>query len=152
MDNNQNGSNWNGHNGQRDRWNSSSSDSSYYNQPTHRPYGQSFSVASAVCGLLSMTTSCTIVLSLPLGALGILFAVLAHRAKKKMNSTCGTGLILSCVGLTTAVSMIVYSFVMLPSLMQNATFRNQVNAVSQQLYGMDFDEFMEGAYGYSFDD
>ena len=41
---------------------------------------------------------------------------------------------------------------MLPSLMQNATFRNQVNAVSQQLYGMDFDEFMEGAYGYSFDD
>ena len=120
--------------------------------PTHRPYGQAFSVASAVCGLLSMTTSCTIVLSLPLGALGILFAFLAHRAKKKMNSTCGTGLILSCVGLTTAVSMIVYSFVMLPSLMQNDTFRNQVNAVSQRLYGMDFDEFMEGAYGYSFDD
>ncbi len=152
MDNNQNGSNWNGHNGQRDRWNRSSSDSSYYNQPTHRPYGQAFSVASAVCGLLSMTTSCTIVLSLPLGALGILFAFLAHRSKKKMNSTCGTGLILSCVGLTTAVSMIVYSFVMLPSLMQNDTFRNQVNAVSQRLYGMDFDEFMEGAYGYSFDD
>ena len=152
MDNNRNGSNWNGHNGQRDRWNSNASNSSYYNQPTHRPYGQAFSVASAVCGLLSMTTSCTIVLSLPLGALGILFAFLAHRAKKKMNSTCGTGLILSCVGLTTAVSIIVYSFVMLPSLMQNATFRNQVNAVSQQLYGMDFDEFMEGAYGYSFDD
>ena len=85
MDNNRNGSNWNDHNGQRDRWNSSSSDSSYYNQPTHRPYGQAFSVASAVCGLLSMTTSCTIVLSLPLGALGILFAVLAHRAKKKRS-------------------------------------------------------------------
>ena len=154
MDYNQNGQNNrdNRDNGQWDRWNSNASNSSYYNQPTHRPYGQAFSVASAVCGLLSMTTSCTIVLSLPLGALGILFAFLAHRAKKKMNSTCGTGLILSCVGLTTAVSMIVYSFVMLPSLMQNATFRNQVNAVSQQLYGMDFDEFMEGAYGYSFDD
>ena len=60
--------NWNGNNGQRDRWNSSASNSSYYNQPTHRPYGQTFSIASAICGLLSMTTSCTIILSLPLGA------------------------------------------------------------------------------------
>ena len=144
--------NWNGNNGQRDRWNSSASNSSYYNQPTHRPYGQTFSIASAVCGLLSMTTSCTIILSLPLGALGILFAVLAHRTKKKMNSTCVTGIALSCVGLTTAISMIVYSFVMLPSLMQNDAFRNQVNAVSRQLYGVDFDEFMEETYGYSFDE
>ncbi len=144
--------NWNGDDRRQDRWNSSASNSSYYNQPTHRPYGQAFAVASAACGLLSMTTSCTIILSLPLGALGILFAALAHRAKKKMSSTCATGIILSCVGLATAVSMIVYSFVMLPSLMQNDLFRNQANAVSQRLYGMDFDEFMEGAYGYSFDD
>ena len=152
MDNNWNGGNWNGNDGQRDRWNSSASNSSYYNQPTHRPYGQSFSIASAVCGLLSMTTSCTIILSLPLGALGILFAVLAYRAKKKINNTCVTGIILSCVGLTTAVSMIVYSFVMLPTMMRNEAFRGQVNAVTQQLYGMDFDEFMEEAYGYSFDE
>ena len=140
------------HHEEWDKWNSNASNSSYYNQPTHRPYGQTFSIASAVCGLLSMTTSCTIILSLPLGALGILFAVLAHRTKKKMNSTCVTGIALSCVGLTTAISMIVYSFVMLPSLMQNDAFRNQVNAVSRQLYGVDFDEFMEETYGYSFDD
>ena len=135
-----------------DKWNSNASNSSYYNQPTHRPYGQTFSIASAICGLLAMTTSCTIILSLPLGALGILFAVLAHRTKKKMNTTCVTGIALSCVGLVSAVSMIVYSFVMLPSLMENEAFRNQVNAVSQQLYGMDFDVFMEETYGYSFDD
>ena len=144
--------NWNGNNGQQDRWNSNASNSSYYNQPTHRPYGQTFSIASAICGLLAMTTSCTIILSLPLGALGILFAVLAHRTKKKMNTTCVTGIALSCVGLVSAVSRIVYSFVMLPSLMENEAFRNQVNAVSQQLYGMDFDVFMEETYGYSFDD
>ena len=144
--------NWNGNNGQQDRWNINASNSSYYNQPTHRPYGQTFSIASAICGLLAMTTSCTIILSLPLGALGILFAVLAHRTKKKMNTTCVTGIALSCVGLVSAVSMIVYSFVMLPSLMENEAFRNQVNAVSQQLYGMDFDVFMEETYGYSFDD
>lgn len=152
MDNNWNGSNWNGDSGKRDRWNSNASDSSYYNQPTHRPYGQTFSIASAVCGLLAMTTSCTIVLSLPLGALGILFAVLAHRTKKKMNTTCLMGIALSCVGLVTALSMIVYSFLTLPSMMQNESFRGQINAVTQQLYGMDFDEFLEEAYGYSFED
>lgn len=143
--------NWNRDNGQWDRWNSNSSNSSYYNQPTHRPYGQTFSIASAVCGLLSLTTSCTVILSLPLGALGILFAVLAHRSKKKMSTSCVTGITLSCVGLLTTVSMIVYSFVMLPSLMENEAFRGQMNAVMQQMYGMDFDEFMEENYGYSFE-
>ena len=151
MDNNQNGSNWNDHNGQRDRWNSSSSDSSYYNQPTHRPYGQTFSMASAVCGLLAMTTGCTVILALIFGSLGLLFGVLAHRSKKRMNTTCATGIILSCAGLVTVVSMIIYSLVSLPSLMQNEMFRNQVNSVSQMLYGVDFDEFMEEVYGYSFE-
>ena len=47
--------------------------------------------------------------------------------------------------------MIIYSLVSLPSLMQNEMFRNQVNSVSQMLYGVDFDEFMEEVYGYSFE-
>lgn len=144
--------NRNGDNGRWDRWNSNSSNSSYYNQPTHRPYGQTFSIASMICGILSMTTCCTIVLSLPLGALGILFGVLAHRKGKKMNTNCVTGITLSCAGLTVAVSMIVYTFVMLPVLMRNDSFRSQIDAVSQQMYGMDFAEFMEERYGYSFEE
>ena len=68
-----------------------------------------------------------------------------------MNTTCATGIILSCAGLVTVVSMIIYSLVSLPSLMQNEMFRNQVNSVSQMLYGVDFDEFMEEVYGYSFE-
>lgn len=152
MDFNQNGNNQNRDNGQWDRWNSNASNSSYYNQPTHRPYGQSFSIASAVCGLLSMMTCCTIILSLPLGALGILFAVLAHRKGKKMSSACATGLIFSCVGLVSALSMILYSFVMLPTLMKNEAFRSQLNAMTEQIYGMDFTELMEEYYGYSFEE
>ena len=101
------------HHEEWDKWNSNASNSSYYNQPTHKPYGQAFSIASAACGLLSLMTCCTIVLSLPLGALGLLFAVLAHRKGRKMNTQCVTGITLSCIGLVTALSMIVYSFVML---------------------------------------
>lgn len=135
-----------------DKWNSNASNSSYYNQPVHRPYGQIFSIASAVCGLLSLMTCCTIVLSLPLGALGLLFAVLAYRKGRKTSNICVTGITLSCIGLAVAAALIVYSFVMLPALMRNDVFRRQINAVSQQMYGMDFDAFLEEYYGYSFED
>ena len=45
MDYNRNGQNNqnNRNNDQWDRWNSNASNSSYYNQPTHRPYGHSLS-------------------------------------------------------------------------------------------------------------
>ena len=141
----------NGNNGQWDRWDSNASNSSYYNQPTHRPYGQAFSTASAVCGLLAMATGCTVVLSLPLGSLGILFAVLARRSKKKMSNTCFAGLALSCAGLAAAVTMLVYSFAMLPSLMKDEGFRSQLDGVTRQLYGIDFSEFMKETYGYTFE-
>lgn len=153
MEQNQNGWNDQGRdNRQWDKWNSNASNSSYYNQPTHRPYGQSFSIASGICGLLSVTTCCAVILSLPLGALGILFAILAHRKGKKMNTACTTGLTLSCVGLATAVSVIIYTFVMLPTLMKDETFRHQIDAVTEQMYGVDFSEFMQEYYNYSFEE
>ncbi len=92
------------------------------------------------------------VLSLPLGALGLLFAVLAYRKGRKTSNICVTGITLSCIGLAAAAALIVYSFVMLPALMRNDVFRRQINAVSQQMYGMDFDAFLEEYYGYSFED
>lgn len=149
MDYNQNGQN---NNGSWDRWNSSASNSSYYNQPTHRPYGQSFSVASAVCGILSVTACCAVIISLPLGALGILFAVLAHRKGKKMNNTCTLGVIFSSIGITCAVTLVIYSFAMLPVFMKNDVFRSQFDRVTEQMYGMDFTEFMEEFYGYTIEE
>ena len=153
MDYNQNGQNNrnNRDNDQWDRWNSNASNSSYYNQPTHRPYGQAFSVAAAVCGLLSATTCCTVILSLPLGALGILFACLAHRKGKRMNSACITGLTLSIVGLASALILMIYSLFMLPVFMKNESFRNQLNTITEQMYGINFSDFMEQYYGHSFE-
>ncbi|HBA46291.1 MAG TPA: hypothetical protein DCZ91_00505 [Lachnospiraceae bacterium] len=152
MDYNRNGQNNqnNRDNDQWDRWNSNASNSSYYNQPTHRPYGQAFSLASAVCGLLAVTTCCTVILSLPLGALGILFAVLAHRKGRRMSTACVTGLTLSIIGFASAILLMVYSLVMLPVLMKNESFRTQLDTMTQQMYGIPFSEMMEG-YGYSFE-
>ncbi len=152
MDYNQNnGNNMNRDNGQWDKWNSNASNSSYYNQPTHRPYGQLFAIASGICGLLSITTCCAAILSLPLGALGILFAVLTYRKGKKMNTTSALGIMLSCAGIVTAVTTIVYSFSRLPTLMESEVFRNQINTITRQMYGMDFTELMQEFFGYTFE-
>ena len=140
--------NWNRDNQQYDRWNSSASNSSYYNQPTHRPYGQGFLIASMVCGVLSVTACCTGILSLPLGALGILFAMLTYRRGKKMNGTAMTGIVFSTMGIITGVSILIYSFYTLPDMMNDPAFRNQVDTITEQMYGMDFAEFMEEYYGY----
>lgn len=143
--------NWNRNDQQIDRWNSNASNSSYYNQPTHRPYGQGFIIASMICGALSVTACCTGILSLPLGALGILFALLTYRKGKKINGSAMTGIFLSVIGIITGVSMIIYSFYTLPQMMQDPFFRSQVDAMTEQMYGMDFAEFMKEIYGYEID-
>lgn len=147
MDYNQGSGNQN--NNQWDRWNSNASNSSYYNQPTHRPYGQGFTMASVTCGILSITTCCTGILPLPLGALGILFAVLVYRRGKRMNSACVMGITTSCIGIAVGLMMTVYSFTMLPVFLKNEAFRSQFDTLTQQMYGMDFEEFLKEYYGYT---
>lgn len=143
--------NGNQNNNQWDRWNSNSSNSSYYNQPTHRPNGQGFTMASVTCGILSITTCCTGFLPLPLGALGILFAMLVYRKGKRMNSSCMMGIITSCIGMAVGLMMTIYSFAMLPAFLKNEEFRSQFDTLTQQMYGMDFDTFLE-KIGYTIED
>jgi predicted membrane protein len=52
-----------------------------------------------VCGIASVTLCCTGVLSLPLGALGILFAILSRRLGKSMSPASIAGIVLSCTGI-----------------------------------------------------
>lgn len=140
--------NWNQEpNQQRDRWNSSASESSYYNQPTHTPYDQGFSIASLVMGILSVTLGCCGI-SLPFGALGILFALLCYRKGKSLNSNARFGLCLSIFGCVYGVGMILYTiFVQLPAMLQNPDSLNQLNQIYQTLFGMDFQEFLQTYYG-----
>lgn len=130
-----------------DRWNSNSSHSSYYNQPTHRPYGQAFTIASLILGLLSVTVGCCGI-SLPLGALGILFALLVRRKGKRMEGTARTGLILSIIGFITGILLTVYAFISIPFLMQNDAYREQFNIYFRAGTGMDFEEYLDYIQNY----
>lgn len=93
-----------------DKWDSNASKSSYYNQPTHTPYDQSFSLASLICGFLSVTLSCCGFLSISLGAMGILFAFLCRRNKKKLNSNCRYGFFLGIFGCAYGIVNLVLSY------------------------------------------
>ena len=103
-----------------DKWDSNASHSSYYNQPTHTPYDQGFSIASVICGLLSITFGCCS-LSLPLGAMGILFAVLCSRKSRPLNNNCRMGLSLSifgCIYGTVSLIYLIARYIKDPSIIQ----------------------------------
>lgn len=143
------------------RWNTSPNDSSYYNQPTHKPYGQSFATASNVCGILSLATCQIPFLAIPLGALGLFFASFVYRKHKpevasdgsliKKKSKMPMGFVLSLAGLVISCIMTVYVIVNLPELvqevMQDEALMQQLDAMTQSLYGMDFSEFWNELLG-----
>lgn len=111
-----------------DKWDSNASHSSYYNQPTHTPYDQGFSIAAIVCGLLSITLGCCS-LSLPLGAMGILFAVLCSRKNKPLNSNCRMGLYLSIFGCIYGTVTLTYLIV---KNMNDPAFLQQLNQMYER--------------------
>lgn len=122
-----------------DHWNSNASHNSYYNQPTHTPYDQAFSIASVVMGLLSVTLGCC-VFSLPLGALGILFALLCYRKGKQLNSNCRLGILLSTIGIV--AQLLMFANIFYNMYANPEAYLEQLNQTSQMLYGMDFTELL----------
>jgi len=69
-----------------------------------------FSTASFLCGLLSVLLCCTGILSIPAGALGILFAALTKRDGRPMPPVSVSGIFLSCLGMALGIIMCVYAF------------------------------------------
>lgn len=115
--------------------NSDNTNSSPYQQQ-NRPGG--FAIASMVCGIISIVACCTGVLSIPLGALGILFAILLKRKGKPMPGMCVAGIWLSCVGIALGILMTVYSFAMVFS---NPILYEEVNTTFEIMYGMGIEEY-----------
>lgn len=106
-----------------------------------------FSIASLILGITSIVTCCFGILSIPLGALSILFAVLSRKK--------GTGMPgMSIAGICTSIcGIILGGFLLLYALegLYNPNFREQyLDPLYENAYGMDFEEFME-RYGYPID-
>lgn len=130
----------------------SSNNSPYYNQPTHSPYkNQGFAIASMILGILALLTSCTGVFSLPFGAMSLLFAIMAYRKGKRMNSMAVTGISMACIGILSGLVILISSFMMLPEMLRDENYRRQMDIISEQIYGKSFTEMMEEVYGVDLD-
>lgn len=120
-----------------------------YRQPSNRPI---FETMSLIFGIVSLLTICTGFLPLPIGALGILFAILASRKGKKMVPMAVVGTTLSGIGMGLSIFMIIISIIMLPTMMKDPQYREYMNNMSMELYGESFDDMMEESYGIDIDD
>lgn len=111
-----------------------------------------FTIASMVLGICSLLTTCTAILPLPLGALGILFAVLSYRKGRRMDSMAVTGIATSCLGLAFSVVIFGVAFSMMPAMLRSQEYRDMLNRYSESMYGESYDDLFERAYGIDLDD
>lgn len=116
------------------------------------PKQNPFVTATLITGLLSLLSICTGILPLPLGALGILFAILSHRKGQRLETPAFVGLLSSIIGMAVALAMLIMSFVTLPSMLRNDTYREQLNSISESMYGVSFDDMLESGYGIDLDE
>lgn len=117
-----------------------------------KPKKNAFASASMFLGIFALLSLGTILLPLPLAALGILFAILAHRKGQKFEIPNLVGLISSSVALILSTVVIVTSASMIPKLIKDPEYRKQLNSLSEQLYGDSFDDMVEDLYGIDIDD
>ncbi len=111
-----------------------------------------FVTASLVTGVLAFVSIMTGVFPLLFGGLSILFAVLSHRRGKRMETPAFVGVIVSTVSMAISTVIIVTAFAMLPTMLRNPEYRENLNNMSESMYGMTFDEVMEEGYGIDLDE
>ncbi|MBE5869405.1 MAG: DUF4190 domain-containing protein [Lachnospiraceae bacterium] len=132
----------------------------YYNgHYTYRPYEKnSFATAALILGITALSMMCTGLLSIPLGALGILFAVLSRR-KRKMSPPAKIGCVLSSIGLGTGIMFTLMALITMFSTMfstlsqmdtSTMTGEEIRNQLMESLYGEDYKTQLEN-YGIDYD-
>jgi len=110
-----------------------------------------FSKASLIMGVFALLTIATGVLPMLFGALGVLFAILSHRKRKPLDTSALLGAVTSAIGLSISIVMLVITIMMLPTLLRDPEYREQLNTFSESMYGATFDEVLEESYGIDLD-
>ena len=111
-----------------------------------------FSTASLLLGIFALLSLTTIILPLPLAALGILFASLAHKKGQKREVPCLIGLITSIAAMAISIFTLAASLAMIPTMLKTPEYRQQLDMISKQIYGEEFDDMIENLYGIDIDD
>lgn len=91
-------------------------------------------------GIISITCSSVIFISMIAAGLSILFAILSRGNDKKFTSIAKAGIITSVLGLACSIFVTISAFYM---VINNAEYRAQVNDMCQQLYGTSFDDMLK---------
>ncbi len=126
------------------------SSGNYY--PPYEPEPKNnFAIASMVLGVVSLLSICTFFLPLPLGALGILFAILGKRHKKQLTVPAITGIATSAISVMISTAFIVLSVFFTFNMLKPEN-KPSLNNMFEKTYGIDFDEYMEKFYGMDFDE
>ncbi|WP_394913350.1 hypothetical protein [uncultured Robinsoniella sp.] len=71
------------------------------------PESNSFSTAAMILGIVSLVSSCCLYISIPVGAVGIILALLSKGSSSKMDSRSKTGLGISIAGICISFVMII---------------------------------------------
>ena len=96
-------------------------------------------IISLCFGMLALIACCLGYLSIPLGALGILFAVLCRRQNQALPSAAKAGLITSVIGLILGIVMLLLSIY---STITNPIFWDTMQETYEQ-----YEELYEEMYG-----
>ncbi len=124
-----------------------------YQQPIQQPKkSNAFVTASLILGVLAFATVMTGFLPLFFGSLSILFAILAHRRGKRMETPAFVGVIASSVAMAFSVVLITIAITLMPTMLRDPTYREQLNTMSETMYGITFDEVLEEGYGIDLDE
>ena len=102
-----------------------------------------FSIAAIICGVLSLICCCTGILAIPVGSLGIIFAVLTKRKGSGMPLMSTIGIWLCCVGMALGILLTVYSFMVIlsdPAMLEQ--LMTDYDIMFEAMYGMTFEEYI----------
>lgn len=102
-----------------------------------------FAIASLICGIISILLCFTIIFSLPLGALGIIFAVLSKRRTMKLAPSALVGSILSSISVAFSILMVIFSVLFMKNYSNNPSFREKLNELYVETYGVTLDDYLE---------
>jgi len=111
------------------------------NSPEYNAYNpdkarNSFGNAALIMGILSTVLLCTGILSIPFGALGLLFAILSRKNGTGFSSSALTGVVLSATGIVLGSALTAFAVY---RILYDPTVWEQIN----ELYP-DFYRYMNG--------
>lgn len=119
-----------------------------YNQNNQKRKPNAFSIASMVCGIISIVVCCCGFLSLPFGALSIMFALLARRSGKSMDGMCITGIVTSVVGIICGIAFLIITFGSTYATIEDPAYRDEMYDTMEEIYGEEMADYIFEFYGW----